>query len=307
MPPEQEEATIDVSVVVVSYNTCDLLSSCLASVPASERIELIVVDNDSSDGSRAMVRAQYPRARLIENQTNVGFVVAANQGIQASRGRYVLLLNSDAVLIGDALATMLEFADMSPRAAIVGARIENPDGTFQASHARFPTLSVELLILTGLGRWIYGPWYPSHGPDDFRAPAAVDYVCGACLLARRAAIDEVGLLDQSYFMYSEEVDWCYEMKRAGWQVWYQPHAAVSHQAAGSSSSDAEREALLYRGRVRFFRKHYGNGPARRLKLTILVLTSLKSVVHAVLRTVTGGRRGRQVVRLSALLAILRGV
>lgn len=305
MPPESA-ATVDVSVIVVSYNTRTLLAECIASVPAEDGVEIIVVDNGSSDGSASMIRRAFPQVRLIENDTNRGFVAATNQGIRASRGRYVLLLNSDAALREGALTAMVELADATPRAAIVGAQVLNPDGTFQASRARFPTLSVELLILTGIGRWMYGPWYPSHGPDDFRAPASVDYVSGACLLARRAAIDEVGLLDEAYFMYVEEVDWCYEMKRAGWQVWYQPHATVTHHGAASSRRAGQREALLYRGRVRFFRKHYGNNAARRLKASIIAVTAAKLAAGAFLRLVTGGR-SRERIRLRELLNALRDV
>lgn len=301
----ETDTTIDVTAIVVSYDTRELLAECIASIPAQDNVEIIVVDNGSSDGSPAMVRESFPRVRVIENEANLGFVAATNQGIRAGRGRYVLLLNSDAALLDGALKAMVELADATPRAAIVGARVLNPDGSFQASHARFPTVSIELLILTGFGRWMYGPWYPSHGPDDFRAPAAVDYVSGACLLARRAAIDEVGPLDEGYFMYVEEVDWCYEMKRAGWQVWYQPHASVTHHGAASSRGAAAREALLYRGRVRFFRKHYGDRAARRLKRLIVVTSAAKAVADGLLRLIGRRERRRARIRMKDLLAALR--
>jgi N-acetylglucosaminyl-diphospho-decaprenol L-rhamnosyltransferase len=182
----------------------------------------------------------------------------------------------------------------------------NPDGSFQASHTPFPTLRQEFLILTGLGRLLYGRWYPSHGPEQDKGPQVVDYVGGACLLVRREAFEDVGGLDEGYFMYAEEVDWCYAVREAGWQVWYQPAAKVIHWGGGSSQDRRpQREGDLYRSRVQFFRKHYGDGAARLLKAQIYALTAVKLVVHRMLRLVSGGRYGRPVVSLRYLSRGLR--
>jgi N-acetylglucosaminyl-diphospho-decaprenol L-rhamnosyltransferase len=308
--PDESPAAVDVSVVVVSFNTRELLARCLESVGAEagrRSVEIVVVDNGSSDGSAAMVGERFPAVRLIENGANLGFAAAANRAIRSSRAAYVLLLNSDAALDPGSLAALLERADATPRAAIVGARLAHADGRFQASHAPFPTLFVEALILTGVGRLLHGPWYPSRGPQESGVARAVDYVPGACLLVRRAAIEAVGLLDEQYFMYSEEVDWCYAMKRAGWQVWYEPRASAVHRIGASSQRSQQREALLYRGRVRFFRKHYGNAAATRLKLLILGVTAAKIVAHRGWELMAGGRRARQVIALTDLVAALRGV
>ena len=301
----------DVSIIVVNWNTHDLLADCLNSVAATAGeldLEIVVVDNASTDGSQAMVRQTFPHVRLIANAENVGFARANNQGLAACRGRYVLLLNSDALLTPNSLQTMLDLAESRPRVGIVGAHLRNRDGSFQASHSPFPNLWQEFLILSGIGRLLYGRWYPSHGPEENEGPQVVDYVEGACLLVRRAAFEQVGGLDEGYFMFSEEVDWCYAMREKGWQVWYQPEARVIHLGGGSSRNRRpQREADLYRSRIRFVRKHYGITAAWLLKAQIVGFTAIKSLGHGLLRRVSGGRYGRQVVSLRRLAVQLREV
>jgi N-acetylglucosaminyl-diphospho-decaprenol L-rhamnosyltransferase len=301
----------DVSVIVVNWNTCDLLAQCLASILDTRDtldVEVLVVDNASSDGSQAMVRSRFPGVQLFENRENVGFARANNQAMALSRGRYALMINSDAIARPGAIQALVSLADTEPRAGIVGAQLLNPDGSFQASHSPFPTLWQEFLILTGLGRVLRGRWYPSRGPMEDKGPQVVDYVEGACLLVRRQASEEVGGLDEGYFMYAEEVDWCYAMKQRGWQVWYQPDARIIHYGGASSCHRrTQREADLYRGRVRFFRKHYGDAAAVRLKMLIYGLTGVKIVVHRTLRLISHNRRGRNVVGMRDLSASLRGV
>lgn len=298
----------DVSIIILNWNTRDLLADCLDSVAQTcgdLDLETIVVDNASSDGSQDMVRQRFPHVRLIANSENVGFARGNNQGIAMSRGRYALLLNSDALLLDHSLPAMLELAEAEPRAGIVGAHLLNSDHSFQASHTPFPTLWREFLILSGVGRKLHGPWYPSRGPQEGKGPQVADYVEGACLLVRRQAFEEVGGLDENYFMYAEEVDWCYAMREKGWQVWYQPSAKVIHLGGGSSKNrKPQREADLYRSRVRFFRKHYGDRAAQLLKLQIYGFTALKVVVHGLLRLISGGRYGRPVVSLRHLAAEL---
>jgi len=300
---------LDLSVVVVNWNTRDLLAQCLQSMydtVSGLGFEVIVVDNASADGSTEMVRREFPQARLIENAENVGFARANNQAMAVSQGRYVLLFNSDAIATPNAIQSLVSLADAEPRTGIVGAQLINPDGSFQASHTPFPTLWQEFLILTGLGRFLRCRWYPSQGPEGEKGPQVVDYVEGACMLARSQAVEEVGGLDEGYFMYAEEVDWCYEMKQAGWQVWYQPAAKVVHFGGGSSQNRRpQREGDLYRSRVRFFRKYYGDRAAWLLKLQIYVFTAIKIAVHGLLRLVSGGRYGRPVVPLRYLAMELK--
>ena len=299
----------DVSIIVVNWNTHDLLAGCLNSVAASAGeldLEIIVVDNASTDGSQAMLQQTFPHARLIANVENVGFARANNQGLAACQGRYALLLNSDALLTANALQAMLDLAESEPHAGVVGAHLRNQDGSFQASHSPFPNLWQEFLILSGLGRLLYGRPYPSRGPEENRGPQVVDYVEGACLLVRRAAFEQVGGLDEGYFMFSEEVDWCYAMREKGWQVWYEPAARVIHLGGGSSRNrQPQREGDLYRSRIRFVRKHYGITAAWLLKAQIVGFTAVKSVAHGLLRLASGGRYGRQVVSLRHLAVQLR--
>jgi N-acetylglucosaminyl-diphospho-decaprenol L-rhamnosyltransferase len=299
----------DLSIVILNWNTRDLLAQCLASVyayPPAGEFEVLVVDNASSDGSVQMVQEQFPQVRLIQNVRNVGFARANNQAILLSQGRYLLLINSDAIATPGATQSLVSLAEAEPHAGIVGARLLNRDGSFQASHTPFPTLGQEFLVLTGLGRLLKGPWFPSRGPEEGKGLQVAGYVEGACMLVRRQAFEEVGGLDEGYFMYAEEVDWCYEMKKAGWQVWYQPAAKILHVGGGSSQHRRpQREADLYRSRVRFFRQHYGDRAADLLKVQIYSLTAIKIVVHGLLRRLSAGHYGRPVVPLRYLAMELR--
>jgi N-acetylglucosaminyl-diphospho-decaprenol L-rhamnosyltransferase len=302
---------LDLSIIIINWNTRQLLADCLNSITATiERyaFEVIVVDNGSTDESQAMLAAQFPEVHLIQNLHNVGFARANNQAMAVSRGRYLLLLNSDALLLPQAATAMLNLAASEPRAGLIGAHLRNRDGSFQASYTPFPNLWQEFLILSGLGRLFYGREYPSYGPKENKGPQVVDYVEGACMLVRREAYEQVGGLDEGYFMYAEEVDWCYTLRQQGWQVWYQPAAKVIHLGGGSSQQRrTQREGDLYRSRVRFFRKHYGNTAARFLKAQIYALTAIKIAVHGALRLVSRGHYGRQMISLKSLRMELKKV
>ena len=299
------------SVIVVNWNTCALLAECLAAVEreaASIPHDIWVVDNGSSDDSVAMLRRDFPHVQVIESLVNLGFARANNLAMQKSEGRYFLLLNTDALLQPGSIQMLLQVAEAALRVGVVGAHLLNPDGTFQASHTRFPTLWQEFLILSTLGRRLVRPWYPSHGPEEGRGPQRVDYVEGACLLVRREAMQEVGGLDEGYFMYSEEVDWCKRMQIAGWEVWYAPAAKVVHIGGASSANrKTSREADLYRSRVRYFRIHHGNLEAELLKAMIVFFAVTKQFGHALMRWATKKRRGRSAVALRELLIALRNV
>lgn len=274
----------DVSVILVSWNTRQLLLDCLAALPAALgnlNADVWVVDNASSDGSVAAVRESFPAARLIENKHNVGFAAANNQAIMASAGRYALLLNSDTSATPGAIGRLVAFADECPRAGVVGALLLNPDSSFQASYARFPSLHSELLSVTGIGPRLFGRWYPNRGPSRSQEPQRVDWVQGACMLARRDAIDQAGLMDERYFMYNEEIDWCLRIWRAGWETWYLPTACILHH--GGQSTRQARHAMiqaLYRSKVRFFRKHRGVGAAAVLQASFVAVLWLKWLVGA---------------------------
>jgi N-acetylglucosaminyl-diphospho-decaprenol L-rhamnosyltransferase len=278
---------LDVSVVIVSWNTRALTTACLASLPGgagSVAWDAVVVDNASSDGSVAAIRADFPDVHLIANATNVGFAAANNQGIRACAGRYVLLLNSDTLAAPGSLAALVAFADAHPRAGVVGPRLENPDGSFQTGPTPFPSLWTEFLSVTGIGRRLTYRGYPSRREAASLTAQPTDYVVGACMLARRDAIDEVGVLDEGYFMYSEEPDWCWRMRQVGWETWFTPSAVVTH--LGGQSTRQVREAMLvalYRSKVRFFRRHRGTAAAAALTGIFVVASRIRRFVRWALR------------------------
>lgn len=295
---------IDLSIIILNWNTRDLLAQCIDTLGqhmGTLSHEIVVVDNASSDGSQAMMQSRYPQVRLIQNAGNVGFAAGNNRGMRESTGRYMLLLNTDAFVTEGALQAMVALADAQPRAGLIGAQLRNADDSFQASFTPFPTLPREFLILSGLGRMVYGPNFPSAGPEVEKGPQVVGYVEGAALLVRRETFEQAGGLDEGFFMYAEEVDWCYTLQKAGWQVWYQPEARIIHLGGGSSKTRrTAREADLYRSRVRFFRKHYGLVLAAALKGLIYGSVLVKQAAHGALRLASSGKRGRPVTTLQQL-------
>jgi GT2 family glycosyltransferase len=276
---------MDVAVLVISYNTRDLLAGCLASVQAQlsgRSREIVVVDNASSDGSAEMVATRFPAVKLIRNAQNLGFAAAVNQGIRASAAPYVLLLNSDATLDDGALALMARHLQTHDRAAAVGGTLLHADGTFQGSYADFPTLLGEVLLMSGLSRWLLPKTYPSYGEAESQRQRDVDWVCGAFVLIRRQALDEVGLLDEAYFMYSEEVDWCYRARQRGWTIAFLPNARAVHLVGGSYRRDAtRRREQIYRSKSHYFRKNYGSLQGALFCCLVRVISALKLATWAV--------------------------
>lgn len=305
---------MDLSVIIINWNTRDLLAQCLASVyayPLDGDFEVWVVDNASADGSVQMVRERFPQVRLIENAENVGFARANNQAIQGSTGRYLLLLNSDTVAQPDALYNMVQFMEEHPQAGVVGPKLLNPDGSFQASYARFPTFLTELLLITGLARLITGPYAPSPCPKPREAAQPVDWAAGAALLVRRSAIEQVGLLDEGYFLYSEEADLCWRLWQGEWEVWYLPDVAITHCAGASTRQwSVTSYGQLYASKVRFFVNAYGPGAAWRLQIIFTVVACLRLVLWVLLSIIRlpadGGRSmRRRIQQETALLCAVK--
>jgi len=299
------------SIIIVNWNTRGLLAQCLQSLydtTSDLDFEVIVVDNASADGSAAMVHRDFPQVQIIANAENVGFVQANNQALVRCRGRYVLLLNSDARVLPESVDKAVRFMEEHPRAGVVGVRLLNPDGTFQVSYTPFPTLWREFLILSGLGRLLIRPTFPSYGAEIEKGAQRIKgYVEGAYLMVRREAVDQVNELDERIFMYAEDVDWCYRFHRAGWEVWYLPQATIVHYGGQSSKKRrGQMEAELYRSRVYFFHKHHGKTAALCLKALIYAITLPKMLIHGLLRHVTGGRRGRIVTGWQELRLALTG-
>lgn len=262
------------SIIIVNWNTRELTLQCLCSVAcaldsiAPGSVETIVVDNGSQDGSVAALSEIFPWTKLIVNQTNLGFARANNQGIETSTGDFVLLLNSDTVVEPTALVTLLHFMQTHPQAGAGGARLLNPDGSIQPSCSPFPTLGREAWRLFHLDAFHLLALYPMHA-WPISEPRVVDVVQGACMVIRRTALDQVGPLDCDYFMYSEEVDLCLRIRRAGWDIYWIPQAEVTHYGGQSSKLMAQAMFLqLYRSKVVYFRKHHGRWSAVAYKLLL---------------------------------------
>ena len=295
----------DLSVIIVNWNVRELLRSCLLSLrrspgftwldpsgfspdpkglPASCSGEIIVVDNASGDGSIAMLRQDFPSVRVIPNSENRGFSAANNQGLAASTGRYVFFLNPDTEVVGDAVVRMLNYLDLHPEAGVVGPRLHYGDGALQSSRRRFPTFATGIFESTPIAwhrpdnRWARR-YHMDDVPTDQEQP--VDWLVGAALLARREVLDQVGGFDEGYFMYSEELDWCRRVRRAGWQIVYLPDALIVHyEGKSSDQAVAARHINFHTSRVRYFRKFHGAVPAMALRLIVLFSFAVEWAVEA---------------------------
>jgi GT2 family glycosyltransferase len=249
------------SVVIVSYNTKAMTVRCLANL--TERIsgfeaEVFVVDNRSSDGSADEIAVRFPDCYLTRNEQNRGFGAANNQAIRIASGDFILLLNSDAFPHSDAIEALVRYLETNPRAAVVGPRLLNEDGSLQRSCHRFTSplraMCDQLLISTAIPRSRLFGNYRTWAHDEQRM---VDVVIGACMLVRREAIERVGLFDEDFFLYAEETDWCKRFQNAGWHVGFTPSAIVTHLNGASGKAQADRVFTeFHRGQERFVRKHY---------------------------------------------------
>ena len=243
---------IDLSIVIVNWNTSNLTIQCLASIYESDpslEFEIIVVDNGSTDGSVKTITEHFPTTRVITNEQNLGFAKANNQGIKMGKGRYFLLLNSDTILKPKSLDMLVHYADENLGVGVVGPKLLNLDGTLQESWSAFPSLWSEI---TGQ------PVRKRRPIGDHPYAYEVDSILGACMLVRDDVIRSIGMLDEDYFMYSEEVDWCFRIQRGGWQIHYYPASEIFHIGGASASMNSLRQlSLLYKNKILFFTKNYG--------------------------------------------------
>ena len=251
---------MDLSIIIVNWNTEEYLLRCLRSIfemGQGRDWEVIVVDNGSQDGSGREVEKVFPFVHLVSNKRNLGFAKAVNQGLQKASGRYALLLNPDTRVKDGAIERLVSFMDAQSDIGVVGAQLLNADGSKQNSIANFPSLATELLNKSLL-RWLSPDRFPGK-EKSYAGPIEVDSVIGACMVVRRKAMEQVGLLDEDYFLFLEETDWCYRMKRAGWKIYHVPQAEVYH-FQGKSAETAKKRAKVefYRSRYHFFRKNRGS-------------------------------------------------
>jgi N-acetylglucosaminyl-diphospho-decaprenol L-rhamnosyltransferase len=288
----EAEAAASVSVVVVTYNALPWLERCLES---AARYETIVVDHGSTDGSVELVRERFPDVRLV-TQANLGLAAGWSRGIESASGRFVLLLNADAWIVGDAVGALVGYAEEHAQAAIVAPRLVNPDGSLQRSVRGFPTLwrlATEYYFLRKLAPRSRALNAFYAGDFDHGETRDVDWVMGAALLVRREAIDAVGPPDSAFFLFSEEKDWCYRFHQAGWTVVFHPGAEVVHVSGAAHGGRMFKENV--RSHLRFFKKHHGSRKADRARRLMLWALRFRGLVFR-------GDRGRLYRDLASWLA-----
>ena len=260
--------TMDLSIIIVNWNTAELLTQCLNSIyHAAPQLyfEIIVVDNGSTDNSMDVVNEYFPDLRVVRNTRNLGFARANNQGLAIGTGRYFMLLNSDTVVPPGEIDKLVHFADQSPEIGVLGPRLLNMDGTLQESWSSFPSLWSEFV----------GKNFRERRPEtNLLFAYDVDWISGACMLVRAKTIEEIGMLDEAYFMYSEEADWCYRIKSNGWKVIYLSNAEIIHLGGGSADrASLIQLTLLYQSKIYFFQKNYGRRKAVLLRYELALSNS----------------------------------
>lgn len=312
--PAAPRRTPDLSVIIVSWNVRELLRACLQSVLACPlSVEVIVVDNASTDGSAAMVAQEFPAVRLIVNTANRGFTAANNQGIALARGRYVCFLNPDTVVGGDALQMMVAYLAAHADVAAVGPQLRYGDGRPQSSCRRFPTLCSALFESTPLEwHWPGNPWARWYRMED-RLPLSpageegveVDWLVGAALMTRREILEQIGGFDEGYFMYSEELDWCRRVRQTGRRIVYLPAAQIIHYEGKSSEQVvAARHIHFQTSKVRYFYKFHGPLAAAILRVFLLGAFMAEWGLEAG-KWLLGSRRPLRRARMMAYAQLLR--
>jgi len=297
------EDQIDLSIVIVNFNTSDYTIQCLDSIaenPPECNYEIVVVDNASTDGSADRLEEQYNYILLIRSPNNRGIAGGNNLGIKASSGRYVLLLNNDTIVNSRSLNAMVEFLDNHQDAGAVGGRLLNPDGSFQAASNKYPTLIEEFMISTRLGVLIR-PTYPGHSYSH--EVEIVDWIGSACLLLRMTALNQVGLVDEDYFIYGDETDLQYRFSKAGWKIYYLPDVTTIH-FGGRSMNRWSRRKMVYRGKILFFQKHYGVLTTNILRAMFCILSILKLLLWGIAYLIPRSR-GRAIIELKSNLDVMR--
>ena len=299
------------SILIVNWNVRDLLRDCLRSIERGRgalEVEVIVVDSASRDDSAAMVAAEFPWVTLLPQSENVGFPRGNNIALARARGDALLLLNPDTVIRGDALPVLVAYLAAHPDVGAVGPQLLNPDGSVQSSRRRFPNRRTAFLESTLLQRWwpdgaTLRRFYVADRPDDVAQD--VDWITGACMLARGAALAEVGLLDEGFFMYSEEVDWGRRFKLAGWRVVYLPTAEVMHHEGRSSEQVVARRHIYFQtSKVRYYRKWDGQPMAETLRLFLLA-TYAWQLAEESAKWLLGHKRPMRWERMRAYVQVLR--
>lgn len=291
---------MDLRISIVSYNTRDLLDRCLASIaanPPDGPFEVVVVDNASRDDSVAMVRAKHPWVKVIASTDNLGYAAGNNLALRGSRARYFLVLNSDIEVHPGALQQQIDFLDAHPEIGMVGCRLILPDGSIQPSCAARLTLRKYLtqqlmLDRAGLSHRLFGEYWIDCATAT--EPMPVEQATGAAMFCRREALRAVGPMDEAYWMYCEDSDWCERFQAAGWPIWYLPSATMDHKLGGSSTgARAEMVAAYSLAAARFFRVHHGRAQGAAARVIGMLGPALRLALWSGLAAVTLGRSERQ--------------
>lgn len=279
---------IDISIVILNFNTLQLTKLCLDSLVSSRmenyQMEIIVCDNASADGTDQMVKKNFPNVIFIQNGKNVGFAAGNNPGIRRAKGRYILLLNSDTEVAQGAIAAMISFMDKHPDAGAGTCKLVLTDGSMDpACHRGFPSPWASFTYLSGLERILpksrlFSEYH--QGYKDLQTAHTVDSISGAFFLVRREVLDEVGLLDEEYFMYAEDIDWAYRIRQNGWNIWYVPDVTVLHKKKQSGRANILRarrvttEIYFHKYNWLFYKKHYAKkyGP---------ILTAVVNAIYSI--------------------------
>ena len=277
----KNQAIHTLSIILVGWNNKAYLDPCLKSLyegGLKRSFDVVVVDNGSTDGSQEMLREKFPEVSIIQNEKNEGLGKASNQGIEATNGKYILLLNNDTIVNGSSFDAMVDFLEQNPKAGGVGGKLLNPDGTIQAGYNFFSSLYEEFFVATRLGELIRTGYPAIMNADEIKS---VDWMGSACLMLRRSALDEVGLLDEGYFIYGDEADLQYRLKKAGWEIYFLPHATTIHYG-GRSMDRWRRRKMVYRGKLLFYRKHYGSLKTFILRVMLGILSIAKLIAWLVM-------------------------
>jgi len=287
-------ASVDLSIVIVAWNVRELVLDCLASICDAKlgiSYEVILVDNGSVDFTVEAVARQFPETRILALPKNIGFGAGNNRGLEVMRGRHAVLLNSDTIVLPGGLEACVRYLDENPQVAAVGPQLLNPDRTKQNCIHNSPTLVSEL-VGQSLLRRVFPRRYPSK-LVDYAAPVEVEAVLGACLFARRPVIDQVGMIDEGYFFFLEETDWCHRMRAAGWKIAHLPDAFVIHLYGESTKKKAPLRTRIeyYRSRYLFFRKNR----SRAAYLTLRAIVMVKILLGVAF----GGRRAGEYRKILA--------
>lgn len=284
----------DLSIIIVNWNGIDITRQCLKSIYEQTKninFEVIVIDNGSTDSSCQMIRDEFKQVKLISNTENKGFAAANNQGIEVSKGKFILLLNNDTVILENAIEKTLNFAKSNPQAGAVSCRVLNPDRTHQSTCFMFPSLLNLTLAALHLDKIFKTNSFfgrERYAGYDWNKTNEVDVITGCFMMVQREAIEEVGILDEQYFMYAEEADWCFRFKKAGWKILNASVGQIIHFGGVSSKKIKGAMMLQLKGSILLFiKKHRG----KLSYVTSCAVTSLYFVIRSPYHFIRGNITG----------------